>query len=224
MSKFKRLALIGFVSAMFSAASVQANVLYSNDFETASTFGLSGVTDIQTAPGNGQKFIGFLNLGSFTALTLNTAGISRILLKFDLYTLESLDGDSLTWGADYFDLNVNSTASLLRATFSNHPFVDFPQSFGGAGSPAGTGSDSTLTGTLGYNYTIDVLDHTYHLTFETDVSSDTTVLNFIGNTNQGWSDEGFGIDNIQVSSVPVPGALTLFGSAILGFSLRKREA
>ena len=224
MSKFKRLAVIGFVSAMFSAASAQANILYSNDFESASTVGLSGVTDIQTAPGNGQKFIGFLNSGSSTALTLNTAGISRILLKFDLYTLESLDGDSLIWGADYFDLNINSTASLLHATFSNHPFDDFPQSFGGVGSPAGRGSDSALTGILGFNYTTEVLDHTYHLTFETDVSSDTTVLNFIGNTNQGWSDEGFGIDNIQVSSIPVPGAFILFGSAILVFSLRKRKA
>lgn len=224
MSNFIRLALIGFVSAIFSTASAQANLLYSNDFESASTIGLSGVTDIQASPGNGQKFIGFLNLGSFTTLTLNTAGISRILLKFDLYTLESLDGDSLTWGADYFDLNVNSTTSLLRATFSNHPFGDFPQSFGGIGSPAGMGSDSTLTGTLGFNYTTEILDHTYHLTFETDISSDTTVLNFIGNTTQGWIDEGFGIDNIQVSSVPIPGTLTLFGSAILVFLLRRRKA
>ncbi|WP_367154834.1 PEP-CTERM sorting domain-containing protein [Methylomonas sp. HYX-M1] len=221
MLELTRFTQAGVLVAGLSISSVQASVLYENNFESGSTSGLSGVIDVQTAPNNGEKFIGFLSVGASTTLSLNTTGVSRISLSFDLYTLESVDGDNLSFGPDYFDLDINSSETLLHATFSNDVTDTYRQSFGGTDSLAGTGSDPALTGILGYNYSAEALDHTYHLSFEVDVFGPSTNINFVGNTNQPWSDEGFGIDNIRVtnlSAVPVPGSLPLFGSALMGIA------
>lgn len=208
-------------------ALAHAATLYSNDF-SSNTNGFTGTTTLLPSAGAAGQFLGPLTLGDTATLTVNTAGYSSVTLNFDLYALNSLDGDGTSdcCGPDYFDLNVNGATSLLHATFANPS--GWTQSYGGAGSPGGTGSDPALTGTLGY-YEYFGPDHTYHLSFTTTVSGDSTAFNFIGNSNQGWSDEGFGLDNVtvtgdRVSAVPLPSSLPLFGTVVLAlFGLAGRR-
>jgi hypothetical protein len=220
-----RALLIGAIAALGLASAANANsVIYQNDFNTGSTAGFSGAANILTAP-SGEKFLGPLSLGDEADLTLNTAGKSSITLNFDLYALQSLDGDGTSFccGPDIFALKVNGSSVLMSDTFSNNP--GWTQSYGGPGSPGGTGSDPSLTGVLGYNYYGP--DHTYHLSFVIPVSGPSTVVNFIGATNQGWNDEGFGVDNVVVSGVsavpePASWAMMIAGFGLIGWAARRR--
>lgn len=218
---------LGLVLAAFFTAA-HGDTIYSNDFESASTANLSGASII-TAP-NGQKFYGYLAAGSSAVLTLTgLSGYSNIDLSFDLLALNSLDGDGTSFccGPDFFKVTAGST-TLLDETFSN--VVGWTQSYGGAGSAGGTGSDSALTGTLGYSFYGP--DHTYHLSFA-GIASNVSALtiSFFGNSNQGWDDEGFGIDNLNVSGkidvapVPLPAGLPLLAFGLVGLrALRRRKS
>jgi hypothetical protein len=208
-------------------ATAMATTIYSNDFESGSLAGFTlsspWYMGVDTAP-NGQKFLGGLSYGYSAALTVDNTGYDEVTLSFDLYTINSLDGDGVgpnCCGPDNFDLNINGQTSLIHASFANEPW--WTQSYGGPGALAGTGSDMSLLGQLGYCFYGP--DHTYHFTFTAFVSAAQTVFNFIGNTDQGWSDEGYGIDNIVVTAldcVPEPGtwSMMLVGVAAIGGALR----
>jgi hypothetical protein len=151
------------------------------------------------------------------------------LLSFDLLALDSLDrdGNPNCCGPDYFTLFVNGS-QVFNETFSARS--DWPQSYGGAGSPGGTGSDPTLTGTLGYGYFGP--DHTYHLSFALP-SAVLTTIQFIGNTSQAIDDESFGIDKILVTgtprvvgAVPEPSswAMLILGFGMIGAGFRRRSS
>ena len=67
--------------------------------------------------------------------------------------------------------------------------------------------------------------YTYSLEFahsDSDVS-----FGFRGNTDQGWTDEAFAIDNVRVSinstDVPEPSALALLSLGLLGAFRRKAK-
>ena len=56
-----------------------------------------------------------------------------------------------------------------------------------------------------------------------------TTFDFIGSTAQGWSDEGFGLDNIVITTdaqpatgVPVPAPLALIGLGLAGMGMVRR--
>src|ERR1700761_6692358 len=220
--------LIGAVALIaMGPASAMATTIYSNDFESGSLAGFTlsspWFMGVDTAP-NGQKFLGGLSYGYSAALTVDNGAYDEVTISFDLYTINSLDGDAIVpnWGTpDVFELNVNGDTVLMDASFTNQP--GWTQNYGGAGSAAGTGSDKSLIGQLGYCFYGP--DHTYHFTFTAFVNAAQTVFNFIGDTNQGWSDEGYGVDNIVVSvmsCVPEPGtwSLLLVGAAGIGGALR----
>jgi PEP-CTERM motif len=210
---------------IFAATETSAAILYQNDFETGSTAGISGVTSILTAPINSQRFLAPLAAGASSTLTVNTLGASSVTINFDLYTLNSLDGDgvNLCCGPDFFKLTAGAT-TLLNQTFS--AVIGWQQSYGGPGSPGGTGSDPALTGALGYGFFGP--DRTYHLSFTVAAAGPSIAFGFFGNSDQGYPDEGFGIDNIKVTGVtagvpePSTWAMMLLGFAGLGFMARRR--
>jgi hypothetical protein len=221
--------------ALGTVPATAASVIYFANFESNSTAGFSGSTTITQAP-SGAKFLGPLSNGGIANLTLTDVGkYPFITLSFDLYTLYSLDGDSwsiangVVGHPDYFTVKVNGSTTLFEYTFSNGG--GSTQSYGGAGSPAGTGSDPSLAGQLQYPYYDQWLpgpgDYTYHISLNLFLKGkdglliqgkDTLVFSFIGNSGQGWPDEGFGIDNVRVTATPLPGALPLFatGLGVLG--------
>ncbi len=215
-----------FLAAVLAFASVtgaQAAVLYQNDFESGSAAGFTGATTVTTAPTAVTKYLGPLSLGQQATLNLNTAGYSSITLSFDLYTILSLDGAGFhCCGPDVFTLNVNGASTLLSDSFTN--WNGWVQSYGGY-TAGGTGSDPLLTGQLGYDFWGP--DHTYHLSFVVPVTMASMWFNFIGGTDQGWADEGFGIDNIMVTgveAVPEPEALALLVFGLAGaYALRRRR-
>jgi hypothetical protein len=210
----RALVLAAAAALAVAAGSASAGVIYQNDFSSnANDF--SGSTTITTAPDNGQKYLGPLALGQTATLTLDTTGLSSIDLNVDMLALLTLDGSDGFYGPDYFKIAVEGGPTLFNETISN---------FGGGQTYGGT-SDAALRNTL-YGQ-----DQTFHLAF-TGIAptGSTTKIDFIGATNQGWSDEGYGIDNVVVNgtlarAVPEPATWTMLlgGVFAMGAALRSRR-
>lgn len=205
-------------------AGAQASTVYTNDF----SMGDGGFTGAAvTTYGAYGAFYGILTQGATATLSLTGFAANQALeLTFDLYTLQSLDGDNATWGPDTFAVAFNGS-TVFDYSFSNWPgsldaASDFPQSYGGIGSSAGTGAFASIesSGWAGATeYTYGVI-----LSGLADANGDFQI-SFIGNSGQAAYDEGFGIDNVTVATVPLPAGLPLLAAGIgaLGL-LRRRKA
>lgn len=149
--------------------------------------------------------------------TLNLAALApstTVTVSFDLYSILSPDGDGQSGGggADFFRVNLNG-ASIFNETIANA--VRATQSYGGAGSAAGTGRDTSLDNALGYTFNQNGVlianDTTYHIVLTaTGAFTGPLTLAFIGNSTQEATDEFFGIDNLVVSTnatTAVPGPI-----------------
>src|SRR5262245_10386982 len=205
----KQIAAAAFLFGLATnAGPAGAVTIYFNDFESNSTTGFSGSTTLTQAP-SGANFLGPLSSGATSTLTISgLSGYSSLNLSFDLYTIYSMDGDSpsvangVVGPPDYFTVTSGAT-TLFNYTFSNGG--GYTQSFGGVGSPAGTGS--VLAGQLAYPYYDQWLpgpgDYTYQVILNIALNgSDSIAINFIGNSGQAWPAEGFGIDIVRVAAAP----------------------
>ncbi|AZQ83630.1 PEP-CTERM sorting domain-containing protein [Colwellia sp. Arc7-635] len=217
--KFLNKALTGLVFSAGCLVSVaNAGIIYSNDFESGSTAAQFTVSNsVVTAP-NGESYIGPLNKGETPTLSLdNLATHSSITIDFDIYGLRSLDG---TTNQDYFQFFIDGSSQ----------FIDFYGHSNGQIVGPTTGQlvshESTAFG-HGYFYGGASTYH-YSITY-THVASSIN-FGFKASTDQSWSDEAFGLDNVVVSdnrtlsaatSVPEPSTLAIFALAIMGFASRK---
>jgi hypothetical protein len=175
---------------------------------------------------------------------LPTHGFTTV--SFSLYLIRSWDGNDTTevsgdpLGPDLWSLGVAGGPTLLSATFSSGNLAG--QSYHGQFSLPGTqpscsayaswtgpaGSYAPLSGanecySLGYTFssqdvTNEAMDSVYNLSFMFAHNAGDLVLNFSAAGLQGIADESWGLDNVQVevSAVPVPAAVWLFGSGLLG--------
>jgi hypothetical protein len=166
---------------------------------------------------------------------------SMVTVSFSLYLIRSWDGNDTTvvngdpLGPDHWKLALGNT-TLFDETFSNgNPAGQSYSPFAGALScnagynavyPAGTYNPMTGANecySLGYyfndpNLGTQAMDSVYNLSFTFNHSASDLVLNFSANGLQGLADESWGLDNVmvQTSPVPVPPAVWLFGSGLLG--------
>ncbi|XZF62279.1 MAG: Calx-beta domain-containing protein [Gloeotrichia echinulata DVL01] len=176
--------------------------IYFNNFDTSAGTEWSNRT-IGTTPIGGRKFLGQFGNGT-VSLTLNDNRLTNNLvsLEFDLFVINSWDGNVSGVGPDLFNLSIAGGQTLLNTTFSNTEEVGYRQSypgeFGTGNNPGGTGA--TEIDTLGYSF---YGNSVYHLAYTFPYSTNSLSINFTGSNLQGISDESWGLDNVSVSILPV---------------------
>lgn len=184
--------LVGMLWATCGTAAHAAPV-YRNDFE--GTVGREWSSRrVETTPVGSRRFLGqFVN----DTVTLNLDNLPRhtaVTVSFDVFVLQSWDGNHPTVGPDLWSVGVVGGPSLLRTTFSNsEPTQAFPDPYPGGEYPARTGASEIDT--LGYPY---IGDAVYHLTFSFPHTGRTVAFNFAGLGLEPLGNEGWGLDNVAV--------------------------
>jgi hypothetical protein len=210
------LAGVAAVSMLAGVASADVN-LYSNDFEAPVEWsvGFSGPTtlhrEVNATMGN---FNG--KYSSTDAITLNvtnplnslpTGVTQRVTLKFDLYIIDSWDGDYPGHGPDHFIVRLNNN-EIFNEAFSNQ---NDSQTF--------RAPDQRFN--MGWNGAPDAIYR--DVTVVTDITPGTNMSYVFTSTPlTGYWDESWGIDNVRVSytTIPTPGSAA---AAVAGLALAARR-
>ncbi len=237
-----RLLTFALTLAPFAAAHATAPA-YSNDFEARSTAGFSRGT-ILTAP-SGERFLGGFGPNNSTTLTLSGLGThTGVTLSFSLYAIGSLDGGPpgalLAGGSgDYFKVTYIGTAPETSAY--NEAFANFgngnTQTYPAINSSPATGAArvNALKYSTFPNSGNNVQDAEYALSLTIPDTSPTLALRFYDASNEGASNEFYGIDNVVVSlngvpasidpgalPIPEPSSVALLALGLLGTVLSRR--
>lgn len=163
----------------------------------------------EVTPVGNRRFLGQFGNNTVT-LTLNRLPAHQaVTVSFDLFVIDSWDGNSVEAGPDTWDLNVGGGPTLLHTTFSNSavdgvaaPCQAFPGDFPGDCNPAQSGA--VETNSLGFEL-YPYGDSVYHLVFTFPHTADTVALNFAGQNLQGIWDESWGLDSVRIELTPLPG-------------------
>jgi hypothetical protein len=219
------------IFSLLSAAvfSNQAATVFTDNFSSFSPIGVTGggvlwsyaPPQVQTAP-LGEKFLGQFDNTTASLLLGNLPAHTSLTVSFDLYTIQSWDGD-ISPGPDTFTFSVDGV-DYLNDTFRIFP--NGSQSYPVQGSPGLTGADGINT--LGFPLWGDAV---YELTFTIPHANLGALLEFAGSNLQGVGDEGWGIDNIEVEvnseqGSPVPEVqtyATMAGAALIGLQALRRR-
>ncbi len=230
-----------FTVGILYSGQAEAVLFYSEDFQGAVGSEWSNTsTDSTPLPADlSRKFLGRfandainLSLGSLPAHIAAT-------LDFDLYIIQSWDGDGPEPGTpDFWTFDVVGGSSFTT-TFSNFPnrTQDYPNAYApppsDAINPEKTGA--TESNTLGYPGFSDFPggDSVYHLTFNFPHVDPTVAFNFTGSSLTSVSDESWGLDNVQLNLtqrqeppngavVPEPSSLLLASLGLLAASFRRK--
>jgi hypothetical protein len=226
--------------ALVSNNAVAGEIVYTSDFNS----GMSGFTggSIQTSP-NDTMFLAPGAPGASTTLTLTGLDPhTEVTLSFTLDAVGSLDGgpNPANGGGlgDFFDVTYSSASSSNVNVF-NHTFANYDggntQDYPILGSAPTTGA-TTING-LGYTNFPSVgdsaQDSEYDLTLAPITDSNGTIsFTFTDNSNEGFGNEFYGIDNVVVTTdatagnTPEPAtfALVALGLCMLPIARRRRQS
>lgn len=195
--------------------------VYENDFQNSvgSEWTSSG-TAINTMaallPSDGSRK--FLGQFSNDTVSLSLSGLpahQHARISFDLYLLNTLDGNSTYYGPDIFDLSIAGGENIIHTTFSTvfEWNQSYPDMYPGGPYPHHTGASEI--GTMGFN-TPWSQDSVYKFSFEVPHSANSVMFQFNYSGLQNINDESWGLDNVRVEVVPLPPTLLLFSSGLLG--------
>jgi hypothetical protein len=184
--------------------------VYTNDFEGA--VGSQWMPGTVTVTPNGQRhFLGRFGSELVTLLLNNLPAHSLVTVTFDLFVIQSWDGNSTTFGPDVWEFGVIGERTLLRTTFSNSGDSVLRQAFP---EPYLFGSFAGATGAfernkLGYppvpNYSGGT-DSIYKMSFSFAHADGRLALKFGAGGLETLSNESWGLDNVSVSvSEPASG-------------------
>ncbi len=236
------LVLVGAFSLPAQAATVYSNDFQGavgSEWTTTAASGIHTTSAPNPDYGGSRLFLGEYGNDTLT-LSLNNLPVHDALtVSFSLYLIRSWDGNDTTvvngdpLGPDHWKLGLGNT-TLFDQTFSNgnpagqsyspNPGATSCNPGYNASYPAGTYNPMTGAAecySLGYvfndpNLGKQSMDSVYNLNLTTLNSDSSVVLNFSGYGLQGLADESWGLDNVQVSVVPIPAAVWLFSSGMVG--------
>jgi hypothetical protein len=159
---------------------------------------------VSTSP-SGQRFLGELG-NSNTTLTIDTLPAhTSLVLEFDIYIIDSWNGNGGIGDAsapDLIEISVVGGAVLKRTTFSNKPsdVQAFPGDYPGGQNQAGAGAFGKST--LGYDQDSDHFgDASYRLRLTFNHTGGSIVIRFASQQTSGQN-ERWGIDNVRLSRAP----------------------
>ena len=159
---------------------------------------------VETAPSS-ERFLGVFDNTTATLTLTGLPAHTGVIVGWDLYVLRTWDGDSTSAGPDFWEASVVGGPELQSKTTFACPFGGYTQSYPDpypAASPNAPGTGSAAQDTLGYGSGCDG-DFTYTFSRQVEHSGSTLTVAFTGSNLQGWTDEGWGLDNVSVELVGV---------------------
>lgn len=193
--------------------------IYHNDFEQMVGPEWSHTSTAMTP--SGRQFLGHFGNDQVTLTLMNLPQHERVSLSFQLFVINSWDGNRtdaggdncgsgfVSLGPDEWRVDVIGGSTLLYTTFENnepenhvqaypgtYPGVDFPSRFG-----------ASENDTLGYGQDAVYSFPNFFHNFTFDHSGNTLTLQFTGGPHlQCLADESWGLDNICVDLINVNAA------------------
>ncbi len=191
-----------------------------------------------------EKFLGEFGNGTVSLSLTGLPEHAYTTVSFSLYLIRSWDGNATNvvnsdpLGPDHWKLSLGGT-TLFDQTFSNgnpagqsyspNPGATSCNAGYNASYPAGTYNPMTGAANcynLSYifndpNLGAQSMDSSYNLSFTFPHSANDIVLNFSAYGLQPLlTDESWGLDNVhvEVAAVPIPAAIWLFSSGLLGLA------
>jgi hypothetical protein len=172
-----------------------STAVYANDFETGAGAEWSK-TNIFQFPSNQRRILG--RFGNETvSLNLNSLPAhSKVVVSFDLYPINSWDGRGSSVGEEIWDLSVAGGSTLIHTNFNNSG--DEQQSY-----PGTHPQDFYLARSTAIEFTHTPYRYAlYRVTRIFDHTGGTLTLNFSGSNLESLDNESWGIDNIDVRTLP----------------------
>jgi len=179
-------------------------VMYFKNFNAGPAGTEWSTAQLSTSP-SGQRFLGELGNASTTLSIDSLRGHTRIVLEFDIYIIDSWNGNGGIGSAsapDIIEISVVGGAVLKRTTFSNKP--SDPQAYPGnhPGSSFAAGTGALGKSTLGYDQDSDHFgDSSYRLRLTFDHTGSSIQIRFASQQTSGQN-ERWGIDNVRLSRIP----------------------
>ncbi|NBX37682.1 MAG: hypothetical protein EBR10_10760, partial [Planctomycetes bacterium] len=201
----------GSISAPSAAATgfVDGTQIFATGFGDGEAVGAwSGGAPTQSP--SGQRFLGRFSSGANTILTVPLPeATTDVRLSFDLYIIDSWDGENTSVGPDRWGVNVVGGQTLLQHSFNNWASSEnvhgsSGQSFGGLGAPPSVYPSRTgafALNQLGYQNGFGVRDSAYRMSFVVPVRGASVAFRFYDLGLQGVNDESWGLDNVRVEAL-----------------------
>lgn len=212
-------AACGALAVMTGVANADVN-LYSNDFESTLPGWAAGFSGPAVLHREENQYMGRFNgkysstdaVSLFVAnpvMSLPSGVTQRVTLTFDLYVIDSWDGDYPGHGPDHFIVRLNG-GEIFNEAFSNQ---NDSQTF--------RAPDARFD--MGWNAAPDAIYRDVSITVDALPGQNLNYV-FTSTPLTGYWDESWGIDNVRVSytTVPAPG-VTGVAAAGLGLAMRRRR-